>query len=154
MLPNTSAIRSPMLLNLYWSTSLCLGDYPPVMREYVDRKSQEQGYQQSRLPVFTPQEVDRIRGKETFKNFNRLAAKKTESTHNKPPPPLSLHFTWCSIATATFIHSIIHSCFSGTADFFGLNHYSTGLIGDQESQGEGWEQDQDISWTIDPSWPR
>ncbi len=32
------------------------------MREQVDRKSAEQGYNISRLPEFTPEEVERIRG--------------------------------------------------------------------------------------------
>lgn len=38
------------------------GDYPQVMRDQVDRKSQEQRYTTSRLPVFTPNEKLYIKG--------------------------------------------------------------------------------------------
>jgi len=78
------------------------GDYPPVMKEFVGRKSMEQGYNQSRLPEFTAEEIEYIKG---------------------------------------------------TADYFALNHYSTGLVGYANSTGEGWDEDQDISWTIDHDWP-
>ena len=32
---------------------LLTGDYPPVMREKIDAKSEAQGYPESRLPTFT-----------------------------------------------------------------------------------------------------
>ena len=38
------------------------GDYPPVMKEFVARKSTEQGLNESRLPEFTPEEKARIYG--------------------------------------------------------------------------------------------
>jgi hypothetical protein len=39
------------------------GDYPAVMRERIDRNSAEEGYTRSRLPKFSPEEVEYIRGK-------------------------------------------------------------------------------------------
>ena len=39
------------------------GDWPPVIKEYVAKKSAAQGYAKSRLPEFTPEEVSRIKGK-------------------------------------------------------------------------------------------
>lgn len=38
------------------------GDYPPTMREYVDRKSAEQGLSESRLPVFSEEQKAMIKG--------------------------------------------------------------------------------------------
>lgn len=38
------------------------GDYPPIMRELVDKRSQEEGRTRSRLPTFTPEEIEEIRG--------------------------------------------------------------------------------------------
>ena len=43
------------------------GDWPPVIKEYVAKKSAGQGYATSRLPEFTPEEIKRIRGEE--KNY-------------------------------------------------------------------------------------
>lgn len=39
------------------------GDYPPVMRNIVDRNSLIEGRNQSRLPYFTPEEIKEIKGK-------------------------------------------------------------------------------------------
>lgn len=38
------------------------GDYPPVMRDYVDRNSAYEGLPISRLPYFTEQEINEIQG--------------------------------------------------------------------------------------------
>jgi len=38
------------------------GDYPAVMKEYIARHSAEEGYPESRLPVFGQQWVDYIKG--------------------------------------------------------------------------------------------
>jgi hypothetical protein len=38
------------------------GDYPPEVRARVDNNSRAEGYQNSRLPYFTQEEVDYIRG--------------------------------------------------------------------------------------------
>jgi hypothetical protein len=38
------------------------GDYPPVMKEWVAKKSREEGYLRSRLPSFTKEEVEMVRG--------------------------------------------------------------------------------------------
>ena len=45
------------------------GDYPDVMRSQVDRKSKEQGYTTSRLPLFTPSEKQFIKGSPHFVSF-------------------------------------------------------------------------------------
>ena len=39
------------------------GDYPEVMKKQIARKSKENGLPRSRLPEFTPEEIERNRGK-------------------------------------------------------------------------------------------
>jgi len=38
------------------------GDYPPIMREWVDKKSKEEGRPWSKLPTFTEDEIKLIKG--------------------------------------------------------------------------------------------
>lgn len=44
------------------------GDYPPEVRARVDNNSRAEGYQNSRLPSFTKEEVDYIRGQRIVYN--------------------------------------------------------------------------------------
>ncbi|KAM9765867.1 lactase-like a isoform 1-T2 [Menidia menidia] len=46
----------------WFATPLFNGDYPQVMKDYIGRKSGQQGLGASRLPVFSPQEKSFIRG--------------------------------------------------------------------------------------------
>ncbi|XP_077295406.1 myrosinase 1-like [Arctopsyche grandis] len=46
------------------------GDYPKIMKEMVAKKSAEQGFQRSRLPTFTPEEVAFVRGASDFFGLN------------------------------------------------------------------------------------
>ena len=39
------------------------GDYPAIMRELVDRNSRLEVWPRSRLPYFTKQEIEDLRGK-------------------------------------------------------------------------------------------
>jgi hypothetical protein len=38
------------------------GDYPPVMKEWIAKKSKEEGYSRSRLPSFTKEEIEMVKG--------------------------------------------------------------------------------------------
>ncbi|CAG4965354.1 myrosinase 1-like [Colias croceus] len=81
------------------------GNYPPELIKLVDEKSRQQNYSRSRLPKFTPEEVEFIKG---------------------------------------------------TADFFGLNHYTTYLLSmaDEEvGQIPSHENDVGIVRVQDPNWP-
>uniref|UniRef100_A0A8C5DR26 Cytosolic beta-glucosidase n=1 Tax=Gouania willdenowi TaxID=441366 RepID=A0A8C5DR26_GOUWI len=46
----------------WFATPIFNGDYPQVMKDYIGRKSGQQGLGASRLPVFTSQERNYIRG--------------------------------------------------------------------------------------------
>jgi hypothetical protein len=38
------------------------GDYPPIMKEWMAKKSKEEGYSRSRLPTFTKEEIEMVKG--------------------------------------------------------------------------------------------
>jgi hypothetical protein len=49
------------------------GDYPAVMKEYVAKHSSEEGLETSRLPQFTTEEINMIKGKQmTFEFSNQI----------------------------------------------------------------------------------
>nr|XP_026496812.1 myrosinase 1-like [Vanessa tameamea] len=50
------------------------GDYPPMIRERIDNMSQHQGYPRSRLPNFTPEEVEMVRGSSDFFGLNHYTS--------------------------------------------------------------------------------
>jgi len=44
------------------------GDYPPVMKEWMAKKSKEEGYSRSRLPSFTKEEIEMVKGEFGYKS--------------------------------------------------------------------------------------
>ncbi|XP_026756863.2 myrosinase 1-like [Galleria mellonella] len=50
-----------------------VGDYPPVIKEKIAAKSAEQGFTRSRLPEFTPEEVEYIQGTSDFFGLNHYS---------------------------------------------------------------------------------
>lgn len=47
------------------------GDYPPIMRKWVDKKSEEEGRPWSTLPTFTENEIKLIKGACLTDNITR-----------------------------------------------------------------------------------
>lgn len=50
------------------------GNYPPIMIKRIDQLSLDQGFARSRLPKFTPTEIESIRGSADFFGFNTYGA--------------------------------------------------------------------------------
>uniref|UniRef100_A0AAQ4RK94 Cytosolic beta-glucosidase n=2 Tax=Gasterosteus aculeatus aculeatus TaxID=481459 RepID=A0AAQ4RK94_GASAC len=50
----------------WFASPIFSGDYPQVMKDYIGRKSGQQGLGASRLPVFSPQEKSYIKGTSDF----------------------------------------------------------------------------------------
>ena len=49
------------------------GEYPQVMRDKIDRKSQEQGFSESRLPVFTDEQKILVANSSGSSNKNDIS---------------------------------------------------------------------------------
>ncbi|XP_030032528.1 myrosinase 1 isoform X2 [Manduca sexta] len=64
------------------------GDYPPAMREAINRNSRIQGFNHSRLPTFTPEEVAMIKKSYHFVGLNHyttfLVSKRSGIIDTKP----------------------------------------------------------------------
>ncbi len=45
------------------------GDYPPLMKQIIGNKSEAEGLPESRLPAFTQDEIDDIKGMQLKQHF-------------------------------------------------------------------------------------
>ena len=61
---HVEAAERKMQFNFGWFANPIFGsgDYPQVMRDMVAAKSAAQGYPQSRLPEFTEEEIESLKG--------------------------------------------------------------------------------------------
>jgi hypothetical protein len=59
------------------------GDYPPVMKEWMAKKCKEEGYSRSRLPSFTKEEIEMVKGEFQFRVSSGVATKKKFITKDK-----------------------------------------------------------------------
>lgn len=60
------------------------GDYPKIMKDRIAENSRIQGYPRSRLPEFTPEWIEYIRGTADFFALNHYTSKLVESVPKKP----------------------------------------------------------------------
>ena len=68
-----------MLHPIYSAT----GDYPPVMKEWMAKKSEEESYSRSRLPSFTKEEIEMVKGEFQFGANLDVASKRKFFSENK-----------------------------------------------------------------------
>ena len=52
------------------------GDYPLVMKEWMAKKSKEEGYSRSRLHSFTKEEIEMVKGEFPFRAISVTATRK------------------------------------------------------------------------------
>ena len=60
-----------MLHPIYSAT----GDYPPVMKEWMAKTSKEEGYSRSRLPSFTKEEIEMVKGEVQLRETSDIASR-------------------------------------------------------------------------------
>ncbi|XP_070507611.1 myrosinase 1-like [Chironomus tepperi] len=58
-----------------------IGDYPKVMRDAIDQKSKDQGRLYSRLPTFTPEEIEMLKGSADFLALNYYSSSMVVPIH-------------------------------------------------------------------------
>ena len=68
-----------MLHPIYSAT----GDYPLVMKEWLAKKSKEEGYSRSRLPSFNKEEIEMVKGEFQVRATSDVANKKKFTTKEK-----------------------------------------------------------------------
>lgn len=62
----------------WFAFPIFIGDYPPIMRELIDRKSLEDNLAVSRLPIFTDDWIQLINGSSDFLGFNHYTTELVE----------------------------------------------------------------------------
>lgn len=61
-----------------WAHPILQGDYPEIIKERVKAKSQEAGFRKSRLPEFSKEEIEYIRGTFDFIGLNSYTTRMVE----------------------------------------------------------------------------
>ncbi|XP_055011909.1 LOW QUALITY PROTEIN: lactase-like b [Boleophthalmus pectinirostris] len=69
----------------WFATPLFHGDYPQVMKDFIGRRSVQEGLGSSRLPTFSPQEKSYIKGTCDFLGVGHFTTRYV--THKNHPPP-------------------------------------------------------------------
>ncbi|XP_029289220.1 lactase-like protein [Cottoperca gobio] len=77
----------------WFATPIFHGDYPQVMKDFVGRKSVQQGLGTSRLPTFSPQEKSYIKGTCDFLGIGHFTTRYITQKNNPSGRSSSSYFT-------------------------------------------------------------
>ncbi|CAG5957951.1 lactase-like protein isoform 3-T3 [Menidia menidia] len=77
----------------WFATPIFHGDYPQVMKDFVGRKSAQQGLGTSRLPTFSPQEKSYIKGTCDFLGIGHFTTRYITQKNNPSDRSSSSYFT-------------------------------------------------------------
>ena len=122
------------------------GKYPAIMREKIDSKSSAQGFSESRLPMFSPEQSQMVA------NSSGLAKNNIFMKHMS-----SFTYFWSVYAYADIIlifknKTKIFYCI--WKDFLGINFYTSELVYplDEGFDEVSYYKDDDVELYQDPSW--
>ncbi|XP_077600607.1 lactase-like protein isoform X1 [Stigmatopora nigra] len=76
----------------WFATPVFHGDYPQVMKDFIGRKSAQQGLGVSRLPTFSPQEKSYIKGTSDFLGISHFTTRYITQKNNPPGRSTSSFF--------------------------------------------------------------
>ncbi|XP_019731489.1 lactase-like protein isoform X1 [Hippocampus comes] len=76
----------------WFATPVFHGDYPQVMKDFIGRKSVQQGLGASRLPTFTPQEKSYVKGTCDFLGISHFTTRYITQKNNPPGRSTSSFF--------------------------------------------------------------
>lgn len=68
----------------WFANPVTKGDYPELMKQYIAERSKIEGFPRSRLPVFTSEEVNYIKGTTDYLGLNHYTT--LLASHSKPYP--------------------------------------------------------------------
>ncbi|XP_077566427.1 lactase-like protein isoform X2 [Stigmatopora nigra] len=76
----------------WFATPVFHGDYPQVMKDFIGKKSAQQGLGVSRLPTFSPQEKSYIKGTSDFLGISHFTTRYITQKNNPPGRSTSSFF--------------------------------------------------------------
>ncbi|KAK2842328.1 hypothetical protein Q5P01_012528 [Channa striata] len=82
----------------WFATPIFHGDYPQVMKDFIGRKSVQQGLGTSRLPTFSPQEKSYIKGTCDFLGIAHFTTRYITQKNNPSGRSSGSYFTDCDLA--------------------------------------------------------
>lgn len=110
------------------------GDYPPVMREWVDKKCEKEGRPWSTLPTFTDDEIELIKGTK-FKIILFIYL------------PTKIWNCYAHLNEKHYFHT-------GSTDFHALNYYSSRWVTHGSDPNLNYNPDAEYATSVQESFFR
>ncbi|XP_077982368.1 cytosolic beta-glucosidase-like [Glandiceps talaboti] len=83
-----SAERMQQFFLGWFAHPIYIGDYPDIMKTRIEDLSEQQGFNESRLPEFTSEEIDYIKGTSDFFGLNHYTSRMCEDNTDDDVPLL------------------------------------------------------------------